>query len=116
MNSHGVRKAKALSIFVFLLVAVIFISEEKIIVPVHTLEDGVYLSDVDGEIDVGSWSVPFVYDWDSDGRGDLLVGYKINRHGYVAFFRNIGVGGNPQLDRPILLRSEEGYIDLAADG
>lgn len=34
---------------------------------------------------VNNYSTPFVYDWDSDGRKDLLVG---DGDGYVTFFKN----------------------------
>jgi hypothetical protein len=68
-----------------------------------------YIQDSAGDIDVGLFSVPVVYDWDSDGKKDLLLGQKYYRdssgtiHGYVSFFQNTGADGAPSFDEPVLL-------------
>ncbi len=60
---------------------------------------GVYIQDGSGDLDVGFFSTPLVYDWNSDGKKDLLVGQRYNDgttdHGYVSFFNNQGTDGTP---------------------
>jgi hypothetical protein len=111
-----VRKAKLFSILVFVIVVLVYFLEEEITIPVPTLKQGEYLKVKSIPLVTGRWSVPYVYDWDSDGRDDLLVGYKMKKHGYVALFRNRGEKGKPVLDDPVLLRAGRDYIDLPPDG
>ncbi len=65
-----------------------------------TLLAGVYIQDGSSVIKANNWSVPVVYDWDSDGKKDLLVGSnyidgnRIN-HGQVSFYKNIGTDAMP---------------------
>ena len=59
-----------------------------------------YLQDANGDIDAGDFSVPLVYDWNSDGIKDLLVGSRTGTaqtgyHGYVSFYENIGTNSSP---------------------
>ncbi len=116
MTPQRVRKAKLLSILVFMIVVLVYFLEENIIIPVPTLMQGEFLKVESTPIITGKWSVPYVYDWDSDGRNDLLVGYRMKEHGYVALFRNRGEEGNPVLDDPVLLRAGKDYIDLPPEG
>ena len=44
-------------------------------------------------IDVGTYSIPNVCDWDSDGKKDLLVGQFLD--GKVRFYRNQGTDEEP---------------------
>jgi len=65
-----------------------------------TLQPGVYLKDGASDLRAANWSVPVVFDWDSDGAKDLLVGHNYidtNRmnHGYVRFYRNTGTDPAP---------------------
>ena len=55
-------------------------------------------------LDAGSRSAPVVYDWDSDGKKDLLVG---SYTGTVRFYRNTGTDASPAFS---------GYQNLEADG
>ena len=52
-----------------------------------------------GDIDIDLYSVPVVYDWDSDGKKDLLVGQRYDdvdgSHGYVSFYQNTGTNAAP---------------------
>lgn len=67
-----------------------------------------YIQDqaVAGDLTAGVWSVPIVYDWDSDGAKDLLVGMKgAGSIGYVSFYRNIGTDSSP---------SFSGYTNIQA--
>jgi hypothetical protein len=54
-----------------------------------------YIQDGSGDIDVGNYSVPVVYDWNSDGAKDLLVGQNNANHGYVTYFENQGTNASP---------------------
>jgi hypothetical protein len=57
---------------------------------------GVYIQSSGSDIDVGSWSAPLVYDWDSDGLNDLLVGRKgADNTAYVSFYKNQGTEASP---------------------
>ncbi|HID31917.1 MAG TPA: VCBS repeat-containing protein [bacterium (Candidatus Stahlbacteria)] len=56
-------------------------------------------------IDVGYYGSPYVYDWDGDGKKDLLVGQF--HYGKVRFYRNTGTNNNPVFS---------GYEFLKADG
>jgi hypothetical protein len=51
------------------------------------------------ELDAGSWSAPTVYDWNSDGKKDLLIGQSSTVNGSttgkINFFENIGTDSNP---------------------
>ncbi len=72
-------------------------------------------------VDLGALAAPRVYDWDHDGRDDILAG---NGLGQVLFVRNLG-GYPPRWDapqpleaggQPLLLRPDEahwGYTTLA---
>ena len=57
---------------------------------------------------------PYVIDWDSDGKKDLLVGYNSHDGIGVSFLRNIGTTENPQLDRwkSLILVDIEGKVSL----
>ncbi|RKX71836.1 hypothetical protein DRP53_00140 [candidate division WOR-3 bacterium] len=56
-------------------------------------------------IDVGYYGAPFIYDWDGDGKKDLVTGQFTS--GKVRFYRNVGLNNNP-----IFM----GYEYLKADG
>ncbi len=61
---------------------------------------GVYIKDGASDLTASYWSVPVMYDWDSDGKKDLLVGQNYidkNRvnHGYIRFYKNIGTDSAP---------------------
>jgi hypothetical protein len=54
-----------------------------------------YLQDSSGDIDVGSFSVPVIYDWNNDGKKDFLVGQNNAGNGYVSFYDNQGTNISP---------------------
>ncbi|RJR16108.1 MAG: hypothetical protein C4581_10650 [Nitrospiraceae bacterium] len=58
-----------------------------------------YVQDSFGDIDVGSWSAPTVYDWNADGKKDLIVGQRVSINGItsgrVSYFENIGTNDSP---------------------
>ena len=54
-----------------------------------------YIQDNAGDINVGNYSVPVVYDWNSDGKKDLLVGQNNGGHGYITYFENQGANSSP---------------------
>lgn len=49
-----------------------------------------YFRQYAGDVKFGALATPYAYDWDGDGREDLLCG---NSAGYIAFFKNLG--GDP---------------------
>ena len=64
------------------------------------LQPGEAIQDVFGsDLDAGAWSIPVVYDWNNDGKKDLIVGVKISGgKGVVAYFKNIGENDSPAFD------------------
>lgn len=57
---------------------------------------GVYIQDGLFDLDAGNWSAPTVYDWDSDGLKDLIIGRKgLDGIGYVSWYRNYGTDSAP---------------------
>jgi hypothetical protein len=83
-----------------------------------------YIQDSAGDIDGGFFSVPVVYDWDSDGEKDLILGqkYRDNNgviHGYVSFFQNMGADRAPSFDGSVLIEECNTVcspVDVFADG
>ncbi len=59
-------------------------------------------------VDLGALTAPRVYDWDHDGRDDLLCG---NGLGSIVFLRNLG-GYPPRWDAPVLLQAGGHTINL----
>lgn len=82
-----------------------------------------YVQDASGDIDAGSFSVPVVYDWNSDGKKDLLIGHKFTdvsgAHGYVSFYENAGTNSSPLFYSPTYIEACNtvcNYLDAAAFG
>lgn len=67
------------------------------------LLSGVYVQDGSSNLKANNWSVPLVFDWNSDKKNDLLIGNsgdeKNNRNsGYVSFYKNIGSASEPSIN------------------
>ena len=58
---------------------------------------GTYIKDGSNDIFASDYSVPVVYDWDRDGKKDLLLGYNNteDEFGYIRFYRNQGSDSSP---------------------
>ena len=61
-----------------------------------TSEGRIQVGSVD--LDVGNNSAPFVFDWDSDGLLDLIVGRESTSGGSLYLYLNQGTAGNPVFD------------------
>jgi hypothetical protein len=62
----------------------------------RALLTGVYIQDSSVDLVSGSFSVPVVYDWNSDGKKDILVGHKDeNSNGRISFYENTGTDSYP---------------------
>lgn len=107
---------KIASLIIILIVVIIFLLNKEITISVPVLKDGEYLKLNSDYISTGRWSVPFIHDWDSDGKKDLLVGYREGEHGYVAFFKNIGSDDKPYFTSLSLITANGEYIDHHPDG
>jgi hypothetical protein len=80
-----------------------------------------YIQDSSGDIDVGAFSVPIVYDWDSDGKEDLLVGQRYDhpteyRNGYITFYKNVGNNNSPFFNSPTLIQACSNTCNLSVSG
>lgn len=81
----------------------VFIFFSLLLLPHYTQADyqtnllpGVYINNVD----VGDYSTPVVYDWNGDGKKDLIIGSRTGTsstglHGYVNFYENTGSDSSP---------------------
>ena len=70
------------------------------------LQAGVYIQDGSTDLVSGSFSVPLVYDWNSDGKKDILVGNKDpNSNGVISFYENFGTDTSPTFDGSTLIMS-----------
>jgi hypothetical protein len=95
-------------IFVFILFSFLLFSHDTQAGYQTNLSAGVYIQNNGIDLDVGNWSAPTVYDWDSDGAKDLLVGRKgTDGIGYTSFYKNYGTDALPSFN---------GYIDIQACG
>jgi len=74
------------------------------------LLSGVFIQDGSVNLDVGRFSAPVVYDWNSDGKKDLLIGQRYDdvsgvSHGYVSFFENVDIDEAPYFDGSVYLEA-----------
>lgn len=75
-----------------------------------TLLPGVYIQDGSSDLKANHWSAPLVYDWNDDGKKDLLVGNSYideNRrsYGYVNFYKNTGTDSAPSFSGHTLIQT-----------
>lgn len=67
---------------------------------------GIYLQDSSGDITVSAWSVPLVFDWNNDGKKDLLIGENSGgTNGYVKYYENIGTDARPLFGSPVYIQA-----------
>lgn len=106
---------------IFIILAVSTVLNKKSAYPTPVLLEGEYLQDDSGDIDAGLWSVPLAYDWDSDGKKDLLIGYRYkdgeSNHGYVSFYKNIGTDSAPRFSASSRLETDgRCCLDVTVEG
>ena len=105
---------------IFMIAVFVYLLNNKTAFPTPVLLPGEYIQDASGDITAGLWSVPLVYDWDGDGREDLLLGQRYDaeseRHGYIRFYRNRGAD-EPTLSGFTLLEAGgECCLDVPVEG
>jgi hypothetical protein len=61
----------------------------------HSLDSGVFIKDGDMDLNVGRRAAPDVFDWNGDGRKDLIVG---NMDGKILIYLNRGTDDSPSFD------------------
>ncbi len=64
-------------------------------------------------VDFGALAVPRVFDWDGDGKADILSG---DGAGFIGFIRNLKDGTFPVWDRPRLLKADGKVIRILPPG
>jgi hypothetical protein len=83
-------------VFVFIIFSLLLIPHYTQADYQTTLSFSGYIQSGAGALDAGTWSAPIVYDWNSDGLKDLLVGNKgASNTAYVNFYQNIGTDASP---------------------
>lgn len=55
-----------------------------------------YIYDGSNIIDVGNYGAPYMFDWDLDGKKDLITGQFSS--GYIRFYPNNNTDDNPQFN------------------
>jgi hypothetical protein len=61
----------------------------------HSLDSGVFIKDGGMDLNVGRRAAPDVFDWNGDGRKDLIVG---NMDGKILIYLNRGTDDSPSFD------------------
>jgi len=72
--------------------------------------DGIFLFDGTDTLDVGSYSAPVAFDWNADGKKDLLVGQF--HYGLIRFYPNVGTNADPVFNGYELLTADDSIISL----
>ena len=79
-------------LLIFLPVIFLLIQYKGSTVSSYVLLPGAYIQDGSLDLDAGYYSVPLAYDWNADGRNDLLVGLSTSAttggKGKIKFFEN----------------------------
>lgn len=75
-----------------------------------TLLPGVYIQDGPLDLKANQWSVPLVFDWNDDGKKDLLVGNSYTDEngvssGHVHFYENTGTDSVPSFSGHTLIQT-----------
>jgi len=78
------------------------------------LRPATYLQADNRLLDVGTHAIPCFADWNGDGLGDLLVGYRTDNH--IAFFANTGTVREPVFSTPLTLQAGGAEIYHASSG
>lgn len=65
-------------------------------------------------VDLGSYAIPCVADWNGDGRHDLLVGYRTGDK--VAVFLNVGSDSVPEFGQSSLVQADGADIHVPGSG
>ncbi len=90
------RNAYKGMVFVFIFFSLLVLPHDTQAGYQTNLSAGAYIQNAGIDLDVGYWSTPTVYDWNSDGNKDLLVGqHDLSGNGYVSFYQNIGTDASP---------------------
>ncbi len=79
---------------------------------------GELIQDGASDLNAGGEAVPIVYDWDDDGRKDLLVGSGgwSSSPAPVKFYKNQGTDDNPSFNGFTLVQACNNFCDLSVPG
>jgi uncharacterized protein (DUF2141 family) len=80
--------------------------------------DGVFIQNSSSDLTAGEYVVPVVYDWDNDGKKDLLAGYNDpgDNYGYIRFYKNVGTDASPVFNGYTLIQACNNTCDLRVTG
>ena len=105
---QGLQNVTMLIVFALGILAPPALAQEQsaeLTAPVRLEADGI-------PIDTGKYighSGPLVYDYDGDGKQDVLVG---NFRGHIQVYRNVGTKTQPKLEAQGLLEAGEGTLKI----
>lgn len=80
---------------IMLCMALLFISPSAFAAYETNLSSWGYVMDGTNYLDASDYSAPVMYDWNSDGLQDLLVGQTNGGNGYVSYYQNYGTASTP---------------------
>jgi len=100
------KKYILLSNIVILTICIIFLFNAYYYADFKTsLSEGTYIQANNKDLSAPNWSVPVVFDWNDDGKKDLLIGRhyrergeKAKGQGNVSFYENTGTDVLPAFD------------------
>lgn len=113
------------SVILFVLILVMLLLSTRYYADYQTtLLPGIYIQDGSSDLKANNWSVPFVYDWNSNGKRDLLVGSRYIEknnisYGYVSFYDNTGTDTEPSFNGSIKVEACTNKcvaLNVTADG
>lgn len=93
------------TVFLISLYLPILFSDPALAAYATKLQQGQYLQDSSGEIITGAYSVPLLYDWNGDGKKDLLIGQNNGGNGYITYYENMGRPTKPIFSAPSYIQS-----------
>ncbi len=75
-----------------------------------SLMPGIFIQENNSDLISNKWSVPIVFDWNNDGKKDLLIGNKApdrkgSGKGFISFYQNQGTDSTPTFDGFIYIRT-----------
>ncbi|MBI5195270.1 MAG: hypothetical protein HZA10_02990 [Nitrospirae bacterium] len=89
------RNTNSRLVILCMTLALILISTSAFAVYQTNLSSWGYIMDGSNYLDASNYSVPTMYDWNSDGLQDLLVGQNNGGNGYVSYYQNYGTATSP---------------------
>ncbi len=81
------------------------------------LKAGVKIQANGSDLNVGAYAIPRVYDWNNDGKKDLIIGeHAVYGSGKVRLYLNSGTDANPVFTTPTFIQADGVDISVTGSG